>query len=199
MDIKDIKKIDMHTHAKLHPEITPNQPGISPCILSTQQHLGIFDKLNIESGVLLPGVDMVGTGYLLPNEDAKIMSDRSDGRFKWFFNISPNAYINTADAKLDFLFEHYLKLGAKGIGEITSNFYVDDPKMDNLFHYCSEFKLPVTIHMHTEFDRSYGLVDDLHMPRLEKMLKKHKDMKILGHSVVFWSEISGDVTEKTRE
>jgi len=199
MNIKDIKKIDMHAHAKLHPELAPDRPGIEPCILSREQVLEVYDKINIETGVLLPCVDLVGTTTLLPCEDNKIMADRSNGRFKWFFNLSPKTYINSATADLSSFFEHYLKLGAKGVGEVTSNLYADDPKMDNLFRHCSDFKLPVIIHMHTEFDRSYGIVDDLHLPRLEKMLKKHKDMKILGHSVVFWSEISGDVTEATRE
>ena len=30
------------------------------------------------------------------------------------------------------------------------------------------------------------------------MLQKHKNLKILGHSAPFWSEISSDVTEETR-
>ena len=31
-----------------------------------------------------------------------------------------------------------------------------------------------------------------------EMLKKHPNMKVLGHSQVFWSEISADVTEEIR-
>ena len=198
MNIKDVKKIDMHAHAKMHPNLAPDLPGLYPTILSEGQVTEIYDELNIEVGVLQPIVDMVGGATLLPNEDNKIMADRSNGRFKWFFNVSPYSCDNTSDSDLGYLFEHYLKLGAQGVGEVTSNIYVDDPKMDNVFRFCNEYKLPVTIHMYSRFDGSYGLVDDLHLPRLDKMLKKYKDMKILGHSTVFWDEISGDLTDETR-
>ena len=43
----------------------------------------------------------------------------------------------------------------------------------------------------------YGIIDELGLPRLEKMLKKHKKLKIFGHSLCFWSEIS-DNTEEIR-
>ena len=58
--------------------------------------------------------------------------------------------------------------------------------------------MPVTIHIAPYVGGGYGIVDDLGLPRLEKMLKKHKDLKILGHSQCFWSELSSDVTEETR-
>jgi len=38
----------------------------------------------------------------------------------------------------------------------------------------------------------YGIIDELGLPRIEKMLKKHKDMILLGHSQCFWSEISAE-------
>ena len=58
--------------------------------------------------------------------------------------------------------------------------------------------MPVTIHIAPKFGDFYGIVDELGLPRLEKMLKKHKKLKIFGHSLLFWSEISGDVTDETR-
>ena len=42
----------------------------------------------------------------------------------------------------------------------------------------------------------YGIQDSLGLPRLERMLKKHPKLKILGHSMMFWSGISGDVTRE---
>ena len=59
--------------------------------------------------------------------------------------------------------------------------------------------MPVTIHISPAIDGyGYGIVDDLSLPRLEKMLKKHPNLKILGHSQPFWSEIGDNVTEENR-
>ena len=58
--------------------------------------------------------------------------------------------------------------------------------------------MPVTIHIAPHFGNCYGIVDDLGLPRLEKMLKKHKNLKIIGHSQPFWAEIGNDVTNENR-
>jgi predicted TIM-barrel fold metal-dependent hydrolase len=60
--------------------------------------------------------------------------------------------------------------------------------------------MPVTIHIapaNAQYGYS-GVKDDLGLPRLEKMLKKYPKLKILGHSTLFWAEMSADITEETR-
>jgi CheY-like chemotaxis protein len=96
------------------------------------------------------------------------------------------------------LIERAKSLGAKGVGEVTAQLYADDPKMDNLFYHASECDMPVTIHISPRMGYTYGMVDDLGLPRLEKMLKKHKKLKILGHSQASWAELSADVKEEYR-
>jgi len=56
----------------------------------------------------------------------------------------------------------------------------------------------VLIHLAPKPNGYYGIVDDLGLPRIEKMLKKYPDLQIIGHSQVFWSEISADNTEELR-
>ena len=70
--------------------------------------------------------------------------------------------------------------------------------MQNLFHYCEELGLPVTIHIAPEPEGYYGIVDELSLPRLEKMLKKFPNLKILGHSQPFWSEIGDNNSNEVR-
>jgi predicted TIM-barrel fold metal-dependent hydrolase len=62
--------------------------------------------------------------------------------------------------------------------------------MDNFFHHCGECDMPVTIHLAPKVGGFYGIVDDLGLPRLTKMLKKHKKLKIFGHGPVFWNEMA---------
>jgi predicted TIM-barrel fold metal-dependent hydrolase len=111
--------------------------------------------------------------------------------------VDPRAIHNDPKSDLSFLLEHYKRLGARGVGELTSNLYADDPKMDNLFTHCERQGLSVTIHIAPEPSGYYGIVDEPGLPRLEKMLKKHPDLKILGHSQPFWAEI-GECTPETR-
>ena len=135
--MEDIKKIDIHAHCSLFPQFTPKYRNgyakLSPKELFEQ----FYDKLNIEKGVLLPGVSP--EFLMAPNssEDNKYMSDLYPERLAWFCNVDPRALSNSADADLGYLLEHYKSLGAKGVGEVTCNMYADDPMLDNLFGYCA--------------------------------------------------------------
>ena len=42
------------------------------------------------------------------------------------------------------------------------------------------------------------MIDDLNLPKLEGALQKFPNLMFLGHSQPFWSEISADVTNETR-
>ena len=96
------------------------------------------------------------------------------------------------------MIEHYKALGAKGLGELTSNLYADHPKMENLFSHCVKCGMPVLIHISPRPEYNYGIVDDIGLPRIEKELKKFPDLKLIGHSQPFWAEMSSDVTEALR-
>ena len=195
--IKAIKKIDIHAHATAFPEFFPPLYPNGQRMISAEELLSVYDQVGVDQAVLLPIASPEGQLAAMTNEACKMLSDRYPDRFLWFCNVDPRAMANDGACDLSGLLSHYQSLGARGCGEVTANIYMDDNKTDRLFSACEELGLPVTIHIAPEF-KSYGLVDELGLPRLEKMLKKHPKLKILGHSQPFWSEISGDVTEKTR-
>jgi len=70
--------------------------------------------------------------------------------------------------------------------------------MDNLFTHCEACEMPVLFHIAPQHGGTYGIVDELHLPRLERMIKKHPKLKFIGHSAAFWCEISDDVDPKGR-
>jgi predicted TIM-barrel fold metal-dependent hydrolase len=84
------------------------------------------------------------------------------------------------------------------MGELMANLYVDDPLMENLFFHCAECNMPVIIHIAPSTYGYYGIIDELGLPRLEKIIKKYPKLKILGHSQPFWAEIGNDVTDENR-
>ena len=193
-----ICKIDVHAHVSAHPTLTPRLLGTNLTYPSVEELIGMYDQLDIEYGVLLPIVNPTSMMFTSTNEDYKVIADAHPDRFVWFCNVDPRAMGNRPDADLSYLLNHYKSLGARGLGELTSNMYADDPFMDNLFHHLEECDMPVLFHISPYPGHEYGIVDDLHLPRLEKMLKKHPRLKFIGHSQPFWAEISADLKEEER-
>ena len=188
--MEQIKKIDIHAHATAFPQYAAPHPGSGYRMVCAEEVIKFYDDLNIEKGVLLPLISPEAQWLQITTEETKIIADQYSDRFVWFCNLDPRCCKNAEDTDLGYMLEHYKSLGARGFGELTSNLYADDPKMDNLFGHLEKQKMPVTIHIAPEPHGFYGIVDDPGLPRLEKMLKKHPDLVVLGHSQPFWAEIS---------
>lgn len=192
-----MRKIDIHCHVSLFPEYDlPRLNGTKT--MSAEEQIMVHDKLNVDMGVILPCISPEGIWKNGSNAVAKALCEKNPGRFSWFCNIDPRMGGNTTTTDFTRVLMFYKDLGAKGVGELTSNVYADDPKMDNMFYHCAECDMPVLIHISPKPGNGYGIVDDLGLPRIEKMLKKYPKLRIIGHSAAFWSEISSDNSEKTR-
>ena len=83
-----------------------------------------------------------------------------------------------------------VKLGAKGVGEFTTNIAFDDPKMLKLLEILEKYNLPLLFHMTPELGNYYGVYDEAGMPKLEYVLHKYPKMKIVAHSQPFWYEMT---------
>ena len=192
-----MKKIDIHTHLTLYPDIVPRRLDGSR-FLCTEEQIAIHDKLNVDFAVILPLTAPEAQWMTMSNEEAKVISDRHPDRFTWFCNVDPRQGSYHAQVDLGHIINHYKELGAKGLGELTTTLYADDPMMDNLVSHCEQLDMPVLIHIAPQVGGCYGIVDELGLPRIEKMLKKHPDMKLIGHSAAFWGEISNDLLQENR-
>lgn len=190
-----MKKIDIHAHATMW-ENTQIRPGIS--MASPEQIKNIYDELDIDKGFLLPLISPEFRTSIQTNEEMEYLANKYSDTFYWFCNIDPRMGENSPKTDFSQLIEYYKERGAIGVGELMANLYIDDPLLDNLFYHCGECDIPVTIHMAHKKGETYGVVDDLGLPRLEKMLKKHPKLKIVGHSQCFWSEISDNINSENR-
>ena len=189
-----VKKIDIHAHTKKH--LGPARAD-GTNFATPEQLLMIFEKFGIEKAVLLPIVSPEGQYFPLACEDAEGLVAEYPQRFAWFCNIDPRAAGNSEKTDFGAMLDEYIRRGAKGLGEITANLYMDDPRVFALFAACQQRNLPVTFHIgHTDGD--YGLIDELGLPRLEKALQTFPKLRFLGHSQRFWAEISGDCDEEKR-
>lgn len=196
--MKIIPKIDIHSHAVAFPDYFPKYPWSGERFVSADELIGLHAELNIQKGVLLPLVSPEAQLSLMTSEACKSIADAHPDKFYWFCNVDPRALNNDPGDDLSYLLEHYKSLGAKGLGEFTANLPPDDPMVDNLFSRCEECGLPVLIHVAARKGGMYGLVDEIGLPGIERLLKRHPKLTLIGHSQTFWAELSSDITEGER-
>jgi hypothetical protein len=182
--------IDIHTHVLT---VWGGEQPFTAGIL-----LRRMEELDIKKFVILPIIGPEGSYLYFGTEDVLDVYKKHRKTVIPFCNIDPRAGGNSPDTDFSFLINRYKKAGCKGVGEIMANIYIDSPLCINLFRQCGRAGLPVLFHLHSKIGGSYGLVDDIHLPRLEKALKKCPETIFIGHAMAFWSEISGEVSEKTR-
>jgi len=129
----------------------------------------MYNHLGIDRGALLPVCSIENAFALQSNEQAAIVAGENPDLFVWFMNFDPRMAYNNQRCNLTYFMEHHMTM----VQEDTASW---SPTSDD------------------EQYGHYGIQDGLGMPRLEAILKKHPKLKILGHSMMFWSHISGDVT-----
>jgi len=189
-----MKKIDIHVH-------TISERGVTrprgDTFATPEELFEMYQQLGVEKAVLLPCVSPDGGYDTNTNREIYSLVRKYPDKFYWFCNIDPRCGNNCETTDFVKLLAYYKELGAAGLGEITANLPMDDPRVESLLAACQTLKMPVTIHI-GDLGGDYGLVDCLGLPKLERLLQKFPRLILLGHSQKFWSEISADVTEGNR-
>lgn len=185
-----MKKIDLHVHA-----LPDNASAKRLCkcssaksLLEHSTSLGICKSVLMSGGEYISAIDIFAT-----NKEVQQIVKQYPNHYAWMCNLD--------ETDIDTIYErlaNYKANGAIGVGELMINKRIDDPFLETLFTAAEKLNLPVTIHMSPEEGFKYGVVDEPGLPLLEELLKRHPKLKILGHSQVFWIEISGDAP-KDRE
>lgn len=189
-----MQKIDIHVH-------TIAEKGVlrprGDTFATPEELFEMYDQLGVEKAVLLPIVSPEGQTDTNTNREIQAIVRQYPDRFYWFCNVDPRMGDNLQTTDFVQMLSYYKEQGAVGVGEITANLAMDDPRVEALMAACEQLNMPVTIHI-GDLGGDYGLVDSLGLPKLEKLLQKFPKLILLGHSQKFWSEISGDVTLETR-
>lgn len=182
-----MKKIDMHMHLQQQPVFRNEKLFIS----HPEGMLAHMDDLGIEKAVLMSG----GESYAQLGDNAAnaAICEKYPSRFAWMCNLDPVEPETVYDRLLK-----YRAQGAIGVGELMYNRPWDDPFYGALLAAAQRLDMPVTFHMSPEEGYNYGVVDRPGLPLLEQMLQKYPNLKFLGHSQVFWIEISRDAPKDAK-
>jgi len=189
-----VKKIDIHAHVLSSRGFT--RPNGTTYVLP-EELFEMYDQIGVDKALLLPLLKIEQSIDLNNNREIRDIAQKYSDRFYWFCGIDPRQLNNNADTDFSPMIEYYKSIGAKGIGELQSNIYFDDPRTLNLFKYCEKYDMPVTFHIGS-LSGDYGLIDEIGLPRLEKVLRMFPKLMFLGHSQRFWAEIDANVTEESR-
>jgi predicted TIM-barrel fold metal-dependent hydrolase len=191
--------IDVHAHVYAFPKLRP-RPDATP-FMSAAEQIALMDAKGVDRAVILPiaspipGAEPQSVGEVLH------VCAAFPGRFIPFCNVEPR--LGKRPERItpqDFLWplQQYSDLGCKGLGEITARIPFDDPTMLALFAACEQVGFPVTFHTTTPETDSYGLIDEIGLPRFERVLRQFGRLVFLGHSQAFWSEMGGGLTPEEK-
>jgi predicted TIM-barrel fold metal-dependent hydrolase len=188
--------IDIHVHTCNQP--APPRKDTGQAFATPAELLEMYAEVGIDRAVVLPCVNPECNFATQSVQEALDIAAQYPGKFVPFCNLDPRMVSNSPDADLGYLMEYYKERGCPGVGEVCANLYFDDPLVENLFRHAERNEMLLTFHVATQQGGTYGLIDDLHLPRFTKMVEKFPDLRFLCHSQAFWSEIGGDVTDETR-
>ncbi len=133
-------------------------------------------------------------GERMSLRDQVLDAGRYPERIIPFGNMDPRWLYNSPDSDYGPLLDWFQGHGCRGIGEVTANLPLDDPRVIAMFQQIGDRGLLVTIESAGFLPGCYGLQDDPGAPRLERLLQAAPQTVIIGHGPGFWAEISADVT-----
>ena len=188
--------IDIHVHTcRFRGSLTRANGTRYP---TPEELIAALDAAGIDRAVVQGRMNPACAYTMVPPEEVLGICAEHPDRLIPFLAIDPRMIGNAPDADFGPLLAHYKAAGCKGVGEYVPNIPFDDPLNLNLFHQVEEAGLPLTFHVGARIGGLYGCYDELGLPRLESVLRECPNLRMLGHSEPFWSEISADVTEEER-
>lgn len=197
--------IDIHSHITYGdcPELAAGilgRPGFDINVL-----LRRMDREGIEKSILLPlmNAEVVDRYGVAGNQEVLRAAKAHPDRIIPFCGVDPRSMLAWGKPGSNGTFRNllsiYRDLGCKGIGEVCGSIPVDDARYQLIYEAAGDLGMPLLFHFQPHGGHTYGATDDFHFPGLERMLKMFPNTIFIGHSGAFWSEISGEVEEPSRE
>lgn len=183
-------KIDTHVHAALvktmAPVGNPHHPE-QQYVATAQELRPHLESQGIGKAVLMSSGETDGIIPGANNVDCCRIAAAQPEFFAWMCNFDPVSPHTIASRMVE-----YKAQGAVGVGELAINEWLDSQVLTAILDAAADQRLPVTVHMSPAPGMGYGVCDHWGLPLLEEALRTRPDLRLVGHSQVFWLEISGD-------
>ncbi len=182
-------KIDIHAHSIITD--CPDRTFVG--FHSPEELMAKYDKYGIEKGFLLPLTSPEHRNFMMTTEMERDIAEKYPERFYFGIGLDPKMIKNNLESDFTYLIEFYKSKGAKVVGEVTTNINFDDPMYLNILSQCEKCDIPVIIHISPAVGYTYGVVDEVGLPRVEKILQTFPKLKLFGHSQAFWAHMGTNV------
>lgn len=168
--------IDFHTHLG---DLDFPRSNRKP--LSVEQLIDAMNRLGIDMSVLLPIDSPEAAGAYFTTFEALEAWRKYPERLIPFCCVDPRR--DSVAAQI----EAYVEMGCKGFGEHKVGLAIDDERCKKLYRICGEINLCVLMHLDPGLN-----IDEVGLPRLEKLLQEMPETNFIMHGPGWWAEISGD-------
>ena len=197
--------IDIHTHITYgdFPEMAAKMLNRKP--FDVDILIKRMDLEGIDKSVVLPLInpEVLDRYGCAGNQEVIAACRKYPDRLIPFCCVDPRSLLvwgnKEAMGSIYNLLKVYKELGCKGVGEVCGSIPVDDDRYGVIFDAAGDLDMPLIFHIQRPGGHSYGVYDNFHLTGFEKMLQKYPKTVFIGHSMAFWSEISGEVPEEKRE
>lgn len=189
--------IDVHAHVLRWPVLRKTnspRPFMSP-----EEQIRRMNEKGIDKAVILPLNSAEVAGEHQSMGEVFEIARLYPGRFIPFCDLDVRRADWSTTERFRDVLDQYVAFGARGVGELTSRVYWDDPRLWAMLAAVEALGLPVTFHTSPPEAVTYGVIDEIGFPRFEKTLQEFPGLHFFGHSASFWSEISGDLTADRKE
>ncbi len=180
--------VDVHVHMasqKIEREANPWNPKAN--YFATAEEMVPYLQSKGTTKAILMSNGEASEDSFATNEICRQLACKYESILYWMCNFDP-VNIETIEDRMKL----YKEQGAVGVGELMINQWMDSPIISEIFRCAEKYELPVTFHMSPEPGYSYGICDYAGLPLLEKALQTYPNLKLVGHSQMFWAEISKD-------
>ncbi|HIE13903.1 TPA: amidohydrolase [Candidatus Bathyarchaeota archaeon] len=155
--------------------------------LSAKGLIKKMDSLGIDMAVVLAIENPEETDYYFTTESVIRATRRYRDRLIPFCNVDPRrGHPETFDPYP--IIERYVERGCRGFGEGLAGLFIDDKRLQRIYRAVAELDIPILLHL----DR-YRNIDDVGLPRFERMIREHSKTIFIAHGPHWWAEISGDI------
>ena len=189
--------VDIHVHCcrARHPLLTRPNGSTYP---TPERLIEMMDAAGITHAVMMSVVNPEVRYTLVTPEETLGIVAQYPNRIIPFFGFDPRFVGNSPASDFRPMLRAFIAMGCKGIGEYIPNLPFDDPLNMSFFAQVEEIGLPLTFHVGPRAGGCYGCIDELGLPRLEKVLRAFPKLTFLAHSQPFWAEISADLLPDQR-
>jgi predicted TIM-barrel fold metal-dependent hydrolase len=167
--------IDIHQH-------TGYSGRTDEQLLAHQKNMGVVQTILLPAGhpVERPSTHMGKSNGLAaqcgPIETCYRIVQEHPGEYFFFANEVPD--VENARGEI----EKYLKLGARGIGEVKFNIDVESPAFDVIAGLAQEYSVPVLCHFQVGmYNHGYR--------RFWRVLEKYPDVNFIAHAQTTWANV----------